>query len=46
MNSYRGKSITQFIEMKLGSEDLGMGQEDMQVDTLEEYVIVLSFEFP
>ncbi|RWW54759.1 hypothetical protein BHE74_00038637 [Ensete ventricosum] len=40
----RGTKATQFTKMKLGSEGLGTGQEDAEASTLEEYVIVLSFE--
>ena len=38
-----GTKATQFIEVKLGSEGLSTGQEDLEAGTLEEYAIVLSF---
>ncbi|RWW68916.1 hypothetical protein BHE74_00023525, partial [Ensete ventricosum] len=42
----RGTKATQLAEAKLGSEGLGMWQEDAKADTLEEYVAVLPFELP
>ncbi|RRT81351.1 hypothetical protein B296_00021483 [Ensete ventricosum] len=42
----RGTKATQLAEAKLGSEGLGMWQEDAKADTLEEYVVVLPFELP
>ncbi|RWW81338.1 hypothetical protein BHE74_00010278 [Ensete ventricosum] len=39
-----GTKATQLAEAKLRSECLGMGQEDTEVGTLEEYVVVLPFE--
>ena len=41
-----GTEATQLAEAKLGSESLGMGQEDAEAGTLEEYATVLSFKLP
>ena len=38
--------MTQLVKMKLESRDLGTGQQDTNVGTLEEYVVMLSFELP
>ena len=38
--------MTQLAKAKLGSEGLGMGQEDVEVGTLEEYATVLPFKLP
>ena len=36
-----GTKVTQFVDAKLGSEGLGMGQEDTEASTLEEYTTML-----
>ena len=38
--------MTQLAEMKLGSEDLGTRQEDMEACTHVEYAIVSLFKLP
>ncbi|RRT37749.1 hypothetical protein B296_00032989 [Ensete ventricosum] len=40
----RVTKVIQLVKVKLGSGYLSTGQEDAEADTLEEYVIVLSFE--
>ncbi|RRT73081.1 hypothetical protein B296_00028042 [Ensete ventricosum] len=39
-----GTKATQLAEAKLRSECFGTGQEDTEMGTLEEYVVVLPFE--
>ena len=36
--------VTQLAKVKLGLEDFGMKQENTKTDTLEGYVVVLSFQ--
>ncbi|RWW88036.1 hypothetical protein BHE74_00003099, partial [Ensete ventricosum] len=45
INAFDGLTkVIQLAEAKLGSGYLSTGQEDVEAGTLEEYVIVLSFE--
>lgn len=40
----RGTKTTLLVMTKLGSECLSVGQEDIEIGSLKEYVVVLSFE--